>query len=285
MSDADVVDPHLLRTFVAVARHGSFSLAAADLGYTQSAVSQQIAALEHDLGVTLLHRRPVRPTSAGTRLLQHAAPLLLRLDAARADVRDAAEPPGSLTLGFCGPTAGPVAAALAAVRRERPDAPLALRTLPRAEILAAVAAGTLDAGLVDGVVAPTDPLPGTAALRTVPIAESPVAVAFPPGHPLAARGGVRLSDLADAVWIDSALLPDVRAAAGLDRARAVLTYPGGDSATLLALVAAGHGLTVLPATAAPQGVPVTAPRLVHRVDLVHTHAPGPLLTALINALK
>ncbi len=57
-----------------------------ELGYTQSAVSQHIAALEQDLGAPLLTRRPVAPTAAGERLLEHAGPLLLRLDAARADV-------------------------------------------------------------------------------------------------------------------------------------------------------------------------------------------------------
>ncbi|MDR8411476.1 LysR family transcriptional regulator, partial [Nonomuraea sp. 3-1Str] len=80
------MDPHLLRTFVAVAEAGSFSAAAERLGYTQSAVSQQIAALEADLGLPLLRRRPVEPTEAGARLLEHAGPLLLRLRAARADV-------------------------------------------------------------------------------------------------------------------------------------------------------------------------------------------------------
>lgn len=55
------MDPHLLRTFVAVARLASFSEAARELGYTQSAVSQHIAALEQDLGAPLLTRRPVAP--------------------------------------------------------------------------------------------------------------------------------------------------------------------------------------------------------------------------------
>ncbi|HEY3508870.1 MULTISPECIES: LysR family transcriptional regulator [Kribbella] len=70
------MDPHLLRTFVAVASCGSFSAAAEQLGYTQSAVSQHIAALESDLGTPLLHRRPVVPTPSGERLLEHAGPLL-----------------------------------------------------------------------------------------------------------------------------------------------------------------------------------------------------------------
>ncbi|WP_143576788.1 LysR family transcriptional regulator, partial [Streptomyces acidiscabies] len=99
------MDPHLLRTFVAVARLASFSEAARELGYTQSAVSQHIAALEQDLGAPLLTRRPVTPTPAGDRLLEHAKPLLLRLDAARADVaRIAAAPAYGLTLA-ASPTA------------------------------------------------------------------------------------------------------------------------------------------------------------------------------------
>src|SRR3954468_1634175 len=76
------MDPHLLRTFVAGARRGSFSAAAVELGYTQSAVSQHIAALEGDLRTPLLSRRPVALTEAGARLLEHAEPLLLRLAAA-----------------------------------------------------------------------------------------------------------------------------------------------------------------------------------------------------------
>ena len=86
ISDAYRVEAQLLRTFVAVARLGSFSAAAVELGYTQAAVSQQIAALESELKTQLLNRRPVGPTEAGARLLEHAGPILLRLDAARADV-------------------------------------------------------------------------------------------------------------------------------------------------------------------------------------------------------
>src|ERR1700750_2770553 len=89
------VDPRFLRTFAAVVRLRSFSAAARELGYTQSAVSQHIAVLEADLGATLLHRRPVTPTEAGTRLLEHAGAILLRLDAARAAVARAGAPAGA----------------------------------------------------------------------------------------------------------------------------------------------------------------------------------------------
>src|ERR687893_1699284 len=82
-----------LRHFLAleaVAREGSFGRAATALGYTQSAVSQQIATLERIVGDKLLERpggpRPVSLTEAGTLLLRHADAIVARLDAARADL-------------------------------------------------------------------------------------------------------------------------------------------------------------------------------------------------------
>lgn len=84
---AEALDPVLLRTFVAVADLGSFTAAATAEGYTQSAVSRQIASLEDICGVELFVRgaRGVRPTPAGEYLLPHARALLDRLaDTARA---------------------------------------------------------------------------------------------------------------------------------------------------------------------------------------------------------
>lgn len=170
------MDPHLLRTYVTVARLASFSEAARELGYTQSAVSQHIAALEQDLGTPLLTRRPVTPTAAGERLLEHAGPLLLRLDAARADVaRMAAAPEHGLTLAVAPTALGP--RTLAAL----PAAGVTLRVLARDEIPAAVATGTADLGLVDGLAAPSDPLrlPDVAPLTTHGAGEEPVCVLLP----------------------------------------------------------------------------------------------------------
>lgn len=269
------MDPHLLRTYVTVARLASFSEAARELGYTQSAVSQHIAALEQDLGASLLTRRPVAPTAAGERLLEHAGPLLLRLDAARADVvRMAAAPQQGLTLATTPTALG--AGILAAL----PPAGVTLRVLTREEIPAAVATGAADLGLVDGLAAPSDPLrlPDVAPLTTHGIGEEPVSVLLPAGHPLAARTGLRLDDLADARWLDApdAALPlnHLRAATGGGAFRPALRYEGTDLHTLTALAAAGHGLTLLPrsiATAVPGtvAVPLTAPRLVHRTELLH----------------
>jgi DNA-binding transcriptional LysR family regulator len=274
------MDPHLLRTYAAVARLASFSAAARELGYTQSAVSQHIAALEQDLGAPLLTRRPVAPTAAGERLLEHTGPLLLRLDAARADVaRIAAAPRYGLTLATTPTALGP------AVLGALPPAGVTLRVLPRTEIPAAVATGAADLGLVDGLAAPSDPLRLTDVAPLTPrgIAEEPVSVLLPAGHPLAGRPGLRLGDLRDARWLDApdAALPlaQLRAATGGGAFRAALRYEGTDVRTVTALTAAGHGLTLLPrpaATGVPGtvAVPLTAPRLVHRTELLHGGGTG-----------
>lgn len=160
ISDTDAVDPHLLRTFACVARLGSFSAAAGELGYTQSAVSQQVASLETDLGVALLTRRPVAPTPAGARLLEHAGPLLLRLEAARADIaRLTAAPAASLTVGVT-PLAvtARFAAALARTRRAHPALQVTIQVTGRERLITAVASGKLDVGLTDGLAAPNDQL-------------------------------------------------------------------------------------------------------------------------------
>jgi DNA-binding transcriptional LysR family regulator len=290
------VDPHLLRTFLAVADTGSFSAAAQRLRYTQSAVSQHVAALEADLGTPLFTRRPVALTPAGERLRRHAALLLVRLEAARADVTRAVAPPGRLVLGLTPLAwAAPVASVLATIRAESARLRTRVRVAERDRIVDAVATGEIDLGLVDGFTAPSDPLrppePGAGGPRSVGVAESPAVVAVPATHPLARRRAVDLADLADAYWIDA---PEVAPFARLpvDGLRAGLRYDGADAAVLTGLVAGGHGLAVLPSplvAAHPglAGVPVGTPRLVHRVELVRLETVGEeaaeRLAALLSA--
>ncbi|MFE9622297.1 LysR family transcriptional regulator [Streptomyces sp. NPDC006527] len=285
------MDPHLLRTYVTVARRASFSEAARELGYTQSAVSQHIAALEQDLGAPLLTRRPVAPTPAGERLLEHAGPLLLRLEAARADVaRMAAAPAYGLTLATSPTALTP--AALAAL----PPAGVTVRVLARDAVPAAVAAGTADLGLVDGLAAPNDPLrlPDVAPLTTYGVGEEAVHVVLPARHPLARRAGLRLGDLADARWIDAPdtglPVPHLRAANGGHGFRPALRYDGTDVRVLTALAAAGHGLTLLPRSVSTDvpgavAVPLIEPRVVHRVELVHVGVPSGAAGVLVGALS
>jgi DNA-binding transcriptional LysR family regulator len=264
------VDPHLLRTFLAVAETGSFSAAAQRLSFTQSAVSQQIAALEADLGTPLLTRRPVALTPAGERLRRHAPLLLVRLAAARADVTRAVAPPGRLIVGLT-PLAWSRRAsrALAVIRAESARLDSRVLVAGRDRIVTAVTTGEIDIGLVDGFAAPSDPLPLPAA-GAIGVAEDGVVVAVPRDHPLAARRSVDLADLAEAYWIDAPVVSPL-ANLPVDGLRAGLRYEGADVAVLLGLVEAGHGLSVLPAGVAG-GVPL--PRLVHRVELLTTPGAG-----------
>jgi molybdate transport repressor ModE-like protein len=99
------VDLRHLAALEAVARTGSFGRAARELGYTQSAVSQQVAQLERIVGQQLFHRpggpRPVELTEAGLLLLRHADAIVAQLDAARADMAALAEgDAGTLRVGI-----------------------------------------------------------------------------------------------------------------------------------------------------------------------------------------
>jgi DNA-binding transcriptional LysR family regulator len=276
------VDPRFLRTFAAVARLESFSAAARELGYTQSAVSQHIAALEADLGVALLHRRPVAPTEAGVRLLEHGGAILLRLDAARADVmRVAAGPPTRLAVGATPLSACEAARAIAVARESLPPLEAFLRVGTREEIAVAVATGELDAAFVDGIAAVNDPLRlPEAGLAVADFAEEELALALPAGHPLLGRT-TALEDLADARWIDApgvaAPPADLAMLARAEGFRAALRYEGQDVAGLLALVEAGQGLALLPARAVRTGVALVSPRLVHRTELLRGGGAAPLV--------
>jgi DNA-binding transcriptional LysR family regulator len=130
------------------------------------------------------------------------------------------------------------------------------------------------------------------------VAQEPLVVLLPSGHPLSGRSGLHLADLADARWIDApeAAMPldRLRAASGSDGFRASLRYEGTDVRGLVALAAAGHGLTLLPESAlrpaAVTAVPLTAPRLTHRTEVLYGGLPGEgpaalLAAALTNADK
>src|SRR2546429_9570437 len=97
-----MLDVKRLRVLREVAARGSFSGAAESLSYTQSAISQQIAALEREAGTILVERsaRGVRLTEAGTAPLRHAEAIPARLDAAEPQLQAIARPPrGRLALG------------------------------------------------------------------------------------------------------------------------------------------------------------------------------------------
>ena len=295
ISDAYPVEAQLLRTFVAVARLGSFSAAAVELGYTQAAVSQQIAVLENDLKTQLLNRRPVTPTEAGTRLLEHAEPILLRLDAARTDVTRMTKAPSATLMVGVTPLAGAtlaLAAALAELRHRMPRLAITVQTGNRQDTAVGVARGELDLALTDGLTAPGDPLPEQAPVTATGLTEEGVRIVLPSRHPLADRRSLRLPDLADARWIEAdnvaPALAEIRRHADTAGFKPAFRYTGTDTMTLLRLAAAGLGLTLLPETALrDRGVTtvrVALPRLCHRLELIHAALPEGSPAAALAAI-
>ena len=149
------VELRRLATLAAIAETGSFRLAAARLGYAQSTVSGQVAALEQAAGVRLVERhsgaRPARLTRAGRRLAVRGEELVGRLGALRADLAAQAGDRVRI-LAEDGLDARALAPLLADVRRTRPGAAVELDVGPRAACLAAVRGGEADAAVVSGGV-------------------------------------------------------------------------------------------------------------------------------------
>ncbi len=121
-------------------------------------------------------------------------------------------------------------------------------------------------------------------LTTTAIAEGPVVITMANAHPLAGRDRLSLEDLVDARWIDApdtaTPLIQLRTIARADGLHASLRYDGTDVHALLALVSAGGGLALLPQPVVQgrpdlAGVPLAAPRVVHRTELVHGSLAGP----------
>jgi len=271
-----LLDLRHLRSFAAVARTGSFTAAAGQLGYTQSAVSQHVAALEADLGRQLLTRRPVRLTVAGEQLAAHADQILLRVDTARTEM---ASPLHEVRVTRLAASPGAVVhPLLAGLRRTRTGGTVELEIVDAAEALRLVAQGSVDGAVVDGVTVPSGPVrpaePGL--FRHHLVAELPLEVLLPSGHPLAGQRALNLETIADARWIDAPNLPcDASAIPDAPRIRigTRFRYLGRDTATIARLVAAGDGLAILPEGVAPPvpglaRVRLERPPVVHRTELL-----------------
>jgi DNA-binding transcriptional LysR family regulator len=261
-----------LRALLAVVQNGSFTAAARELGYTQPAISQQVAALELELGQPLVQRRPVRATPAGERLAEHAARILLRLDVARSELSSLGDVSGEVRVGAC-PLAAPglLAAGLRDLRAANPRLRVAVRSADPQSAVADVASGAVDAALADGITAPNEPLQLADAglLSSTAMAQTPLVVMLAAGHPLQGRPAIDLDVLVDAPWV---VAPGL-AGRGPIVAASHIGYDGGDLPTLLALVAAGLGAALLPASAGPFpdgviAIPLRRPRLVHRTELL-----------------
>ena len=273
--------------FVEVCRTGSLSGAAASLGYSQSAVSRQVAALERDVGADLLERLPrgVRVTPAGEAFLRHAQ--LVVSEAARA--RAAARAAGShvhLALGAVpSAMAALVPAALTLLRERMPDHRVSLHAGLSADLQADVAAGVLDLAVV------TDYPPGLARdrhLQHTRLLDDEMCVILPVAHTHAGGDGpLDLAELAGEVWVEdnagsATVLVQAAAAAGFTPD---IELEAGDLLGKTALVAAGHAVALVPAMLVPALRPdvvvrrlLAPPRRTVYVVVRRGHDPSPVGT-------
>lgn len=287
-----------LTVFREVARRGSLTAAGQALGFTQSAVSRQIAALEQATGGPLLERLPrgVRLTDEGRCLLAHAEAVLDRMGAAERDLvalRGLAA--GQLRVGgFDSADAVLVPRALASFRAAHPVIRLSLLEGVTPDLLARLAAGEIDVAVVSSYPHQR-PDPDQFVLRR--LCDDPLLVALPAGHRLAGRTvAVRLAELAGESWVEgypegSQTLVDACRRAGLvpriDFAVREWTAKWG-------LVAAGLGLALVPRLAATATRPDLVLMPLHPDDAPvrtvsaatrRTGVPSPAVVAFLRHLE
>ncbi|MFE3645702.1 LysR family transcriptional regulator [Streptomyces sp. NPDC059169] len=241
-----------LRTLDALARHGSVSAAADGLHVTTSAVSQQMAKLEREVGQQLLAKygRGVRLTDAGRLLADHAARILSQVELAQADIEaQRGQVVGDVRIGAF-PTAarGLFPAALGALRTEHPELQVRSSELEPEEAVRRVVRGDLDLAVV--LDWSNKRLPVPAGLARAQLLDDAADVAMPVDHPLADRAEVDLEDFADDAWVSwpegefcyEWLVFTLRARGIEPR----IAHMAGEHHTQLALIAAGLGVCVTP---------------------------------------
>ena len=248
-----------LRTFVAVINNRSFTRAAAQLFLTQSAVSQQMAALEEEVGSALFYRkgRSIEPTESATYLYREVKPLLEHLDNAidkAAGISTAAVQ--RLCLYYRGDAVDPlVVPILDNLRSQRPDMTLRLlRSKKTGNTMASVRSGEADLALLK-----YDPAHMLPDMRYVPIGASHLTCVLPQGHPLAQQELIHPSDLAGERLVLLESRPDnvegsrtfrnsLRYQWIHDKLKTL--YPTGfieavDNITAATMVRAGYGITLI----------------------------------------
>ncbi|KFE56056.1 LysR family transcriptional regulator [Pseudomonas syringae] len=243
-----------LRYFIAVAEELHFGRAAQVLGISQPPLSQQIQALEQELGVRLFERtnRRVALSEAGRLFLDEARLVLAQVDKA-SDVARRAQlgELGELKIGFTtsAPFTSSIPQAIFAFRQSFPAVHLALQEMTSKE----VAAGLEDESIQVGIMRPL-PLPDS--LLVVELLREPLVAIINADHPLAqgSEQGLYLSELAAEPFVFFprtygsglyAQLMDLARAAGFSP---LMTQEAGEAMTIIGLVAAGLGVTVLPAS-------------------------------------
>lgn len=252
-----------------VARCGSLSGAASALSYTTSAVSQQITALERDVGAVVLVRGPwgARPTPAGTRLLEHAERIIAAITAAEKDLKRlaAASPDVIRVASFTSAAAAIVPRALAPLRTRHPRTEVRLVDADPDDGVALLATGGAEAAIITEVPGERSQYSDVVA---VPLYDDEFYVVLPATHRLAAAAEVPLAALAGEQWVVSSatgICPDTRVFhnackhAGFTPS---VTFRAEDYSTVQGLVAANLGVSLVPSLAASSARPDVAVRRV-----------------------
>jgi DNA-binding transcriptional LysR family regulator len=289
-----MLDARKLRLLRDLAQRGTIAAVAEALAYTPSAVSQQLAALEREAGVRLLRRsgRRVALTYAGTVLVEQAEAVLSALERASAAVAAVrADVVGPLRIGAF-PTAVRTLLpdALVAIGRDHPGLELMVTELDPVAVPDALRAGRLDVGLVhDYDYVPLEPDP---ALDTEPLIEEAMYLAAWPDA--RRRGGDPLREHASERWIMASPgtlchTMTLRAcqAAGFEPR---VPHHADDFATVLALVAAGQGVALVPELAtvdATDGVALTRLASRRRTLIAYRRGSGrhPAIAACVAAMR
>ncbi|GAA1987813.1 LysR family transcriptional regulator [Isoptericola halotolerans] len=290
-----MLDVHRLRVFRSVVASGSVAAAAANLGYTPSAVSQHVSALQRETGLQLLarHGRGVRPTAAGEALAAQADAVLARLGEAESFVADLRSGrTGRLSIAyFASVGAAWLPHVVSALTDRFPRLRLEL------ELREDVPTDPGQRADLQVLVARRGHEPGRG-LTAHHLLDDPYVAVLPTDHPFADRDEIELAELADEAWIDNDFargwcrrnLLEACRAAGFSPAFRVEAH---DYPTALAFVAAGIGLTVLPALGAVHlppgtvGVPVVRPTPSRTVFAVVQDAVAhtPPLRAALESLR
>jgi len=252
-----------LRYFVAVAEELHFGRAARRLHIAQPPLSQQIRRLEAELGTELLRRsrRRVELTEPGRLLLEHARPLIADADGLEGLVRRAAGGEvGRLAVGFVGSATYRALPALVRAFRDRvPDVDLVLTELTSTPQVAALRARQIDVGIVRPPVVEDG-------LLLEPLVEESLVAAVSDAHPLAGRRRIAVAALADEPFVlfprdvGTGLYDDV---AGVCRAAGFeprVVQQAGDMQTIVSLVSAGIGVSLVPASVTALKLPGVAYR-------------------------
>jgi DNA-binding transcriptional LysR family regulator len=251
-----MLDVKRMKVLREVAARGSFSAAAEALSYTQSAVSQQISALEREAGTILVERgaRGIRLTEAGQALVHHADAILCRLADAEAELEALAGLEGGRLRigGFATASASIVPPALGTFKRRYPNVTLSLTEGEPEELLGGLRAGDLDLSIVfqyDNV--PACSYDGQFdGISFEPLLDDPFRLAVPQDHPLARRARVPLDALRDERWIQAnpnglcgmALIAACHGA-GFEPQ---IVFESDDYSIVQGLVAAGIGVSLIP---------------------------------------